>query len=76
MPDPRLGERAIAAVVLKPGATLGEEAVKTMVRADLAAYKAPTEVVFDIAPLPRNSIGKVDKAALRRAYLERLREPA
>ena len=76
VPDARLGERAIAAVVLKPGAVLGEEAVKTMVRADLAAYKAPAEVVFDIAPLPRNSLGKVDKAALRRAYLERLREPA
>ena len=76
VPDARLGERAIAAVVLKPGAALGDEAVKAMVRAELAAYKSPSEVVFDIAPLPRNTLGKVDKAALRLAYFERLREPA
>ena len=76
VPDARLGERAIAAVALKSGAALGETEVKAMVRAELADYKVPSEVVFDIAPLPRNALGKVDKAALRLAYFERLRESA
>ena len=63
-------------MALKPGAQTGAAEVKAMVRAELADYKVPSEVVFDIAPLPRNSIGKVDKAALRLAYFARLRESA
>jgi long-chain acyl-CoA synthetase len=76
VPDARLGERAIAAVAPKAGVAVSEAQVKALVRAELADYKVPAEVVFDIAPLPRNAVGKVDKAALRLAYFERLRESA
>lgn len=70
-PDARLGERAVAAVTLRPGVSRTAAAVKDFVRAWLADYKAPAEVVFDLGPLPRNSTGKVDKKALRSRYLDR-----
>lgn len=71
--DERLGERAVAAVVLQEDAAarLDEEAIRDHVRAHLADYKVPAEVRFDMGPLPRNGLGKVDKAALRRLYHER-----
>lgn len=73
VPDERIGERGIAAVVLRPDAagSLDETAVREHVRAHLAAYKVPMEVRFDLGPLPRNGLGKIDKAALRQLYLER-----
>jgi len=71
VPDMRLGERAIAAVVLQPEAELDEAHVKAAVGASLADYKVPKEVRFDLGPLPRNALGKVDKVALRERYLER-----
>jgi len=43
-------------------------------RASLASYKVPSAVVFDLGPFPRNATGKIDKAKLRAAYLERLTE--
>jgi len=71
VPDERLGERAIAVVVARPGASLDPEAIKAIVRASVADYKVPTEVVLDLGPLPRNDLGKVDKRALRERYLAR-----
>jgi long-chain acyl-CoA synthetase len=72
VPDDRLGERAIAAVTLKPGTegALDEAAVKSHVRAHLADYKVPVEVRFDLGPFPRNDLGKINKALLARRYLE------
>jgi long-chain acyl-CoA synthetase len=76
VPDARLGERAIAAVTLREDHRRTEEAVKAFARASLADYKVPSEVVFELGPFPRNVTGKIDKAKLRAAYLERLTEPA
>jgi acyl-CoA synthetase (AMP-forming)/AMP-acid ligase II len=70
-PDARLGERAVAAVTLRPGARRTEDAVKAFVGERLADYKVSAEVVFDLGPFPRNATGKVDKKALRSRYLER-----
>lgn len=74
VPDERRGERLIAAVVLFEGGTLTEAEVKNFARANLADYKVPAEIVFDLGPLPRNALEKVDKARLRARYLERLQE--
>ncbi|MDG6079843.1 long-chain fatty acid--CoA ligase [Erythrobacter litoralis] len=78
IPDERLGERAIAAIVLVDGCVMSPdpEAVKNHAREHLADYKVPTEIVFDLGPLPRNVTGKVDKAALKRLYEERHAEQA
>jgi acyl-CoA synthetase (AMP-forming)/AMP-acid ligase II len=72
VPDARRGERLIAAVVPFEGARLTEAEVQAFARAGLADYKVPAEVVFDLGPLPRNALEKVDKARLRARYLERL----
>lgn len=73
VPDERLGERAIAAVVMHKDATEPPEAenVRDHVRKHLADFKIPAEVRFDLGPLPRNVVGKVDKIALAHRYLER-----
>lgn len=73
VPDERLGERAIAAIVLTDDTPAGHdaEAVRIHARAHLADYKVPTEIVFDLGPLPRNVTGKVDKAALKKLYQDR-----
>jgi acyl-CoA synthetase (AMP-forming)/AMP-acid ligase II len=72
VPDDRLGERAVAAVVWRDEAQarLGEAEVIAHVRAHLADYKAPSQVCFDLGPLPRNNLGKVDKARLIALYNE------
>jgi malonyl-CoA/methylmalonyl-CoA synthetase len=67
VPHPDFGEAVAAAVVLKPGAVLTEAAVIAALRDRLAAYKLPKQVVF-LADLPRNAMGKVQKAALRASY--------
>ena len=62
--DDEFGQRLKAFVVLHPGARLSEAAVKDHVRANLARYKVPREVVF-LDELPRTTTGKVRKTDLR-----------
>jgi fatty-acyl-CoA synthase len=66
MPDPDFGQTLTAFVVLREGAELSAEEIREYVRANLARYKAPREVVF-LSTLPRNPTGKV----LKRELLER-----
>ncbi|BDU73690.1 acyl-CoA synthetase [Mesoterricola silvestris] len=67
VPDDRWGEVGKAILALKPGAELTAEAAIAHCRAHLAAFKAPRHVVF-VPALPRNALGKVDKAGLRREF--------
>jgi fatty-acyl-CoA synthase len=64
MPDATWGEVGRAFVVVKPGATLSEDAIVAHCRAHLGRYKVPRSVVF-VPALPRNPAGKVDKGQLR-----------
>ncbi len=61
--DEEFGQRLKAFVVPSPGAALTEEGVKDHVRANLARFKVPREVVF-VEELPRNAAGKVLKRSL------------
>lgn len=72
VPDERTGERAVAAVVWREDTETRVEHndVIAHVRAHLADYKAPSEVRFDLGPLPRNGLGKIDKARLIQRYNE------
>ncbi|MFF8957608.1 (2,3-dihydroxybenzoyl)adenylate synthase [Streptomyces sp. NPDC014894] len=67
-PDPYLGERTCAYVILRPGAEpLRAPAVKKFVRErGLAAYKVPDRVVF-VDAFPKTGVGKVSKKDLRAA---------
>ena len=62
--DEDFGARLRAFVVLKQGAELTEDAIKSYVRDHLARYKVPREVIF-LAELPRNPTGKILKRELR-----------
>ncbi len=63
LPDPTWGDRVVAVVVPRPGLAPEPEALRAHVRARLAAYKVPKEVVF-LDALPRNAMGKVQKPEL------------
>lgn len=67
--DERWGQRLRAFVVSDEGVSLSEEAVKDHVKANLAGYKVPRDVVF-VDELPRTSTGKVVKRELRTQTLE------
>ena len=70
-PHPDFGEAVVAVI-----AGAGEEsAVIAAARERLAAFKAPKRVFF-VDDLPRNAMGKVQKAALRDAYAEVFGETA
>ncbi len=61
VPDSRLGERLVAAVVTQPDADVDEEALKHWCRERLAIYKVPREMEVTQEPLPRTATGKIDR---------------
>lgn len=63
LPDPDLGQRITAWVVLHPGVELKAEELIAHCRELLSSHKRPREVHFTAA-LPRNALGKVQKAKL------------
>ncbi|NLI12313.1 MAG: long-chain fatty acid--CoA ligase [Peptococcaceae bacterium] len=63
-PDKKRGESVRAYVVLKEGMKLDKNDLKAFLRANLAAYKLPRDIV-ELAFLPKNSTGKVLKNELR-----------
>ncbi len=66
-PDPIYEECVTAVVRLRPGESVAAEAIVEHVRGSLAGYKRPRRVEF-VDEMPINSVGKVDKLALRQAY--------
>ena len=62
VPDERLGQR-VAAVVESAGPPLDFEALATLCRGELAAYKVP-EIWSQVDALPVNAMGKVQRAGL------------
>ncbi|HEX4206379.1 MAG TPA: long-chain fatty acid--CoA ligase [Ktedonobacteraceae bacterium] len=68
-PDPKWGEAGLAVVVLRNPHSLTPEEVTAFCADKLARYKIPRSVVFAQTPLPRNAMGKVLKAELRKQYL-------
>ena len=62
--DDRFGQRLVAYVVLRPGASATPEVLKQHVRDNLGAYKVPREVVV-LDELPRNAVGKIMRNVLR-----------
>jgi non-ribosomal peptide synthetase component E (peptide arylation enzyme) len=65
MPDPRLGERACAFVVLRPGAALDFAQLQRHLDAAGVAKPYWPERLERIDALPRNPVGKVQKFLLR-----------
>ncbi|MBP6016511.1 MAG: AMP-binding protein [Candidatus Promineofilum sp.] len=63
-PDEEWGEIVTAVIVPRPGMTLTPEAIMTYCRGYLINYKIPRRVIV-VDDLPRNALGKVQKAMLR-----------
>ncbi len=61
--DEAFGQRLAAYVVLRPGAGIDAEGLRAHVKAQLAGYKVPRDVVL-LDELPRNATGKVMKRLL------------
>lgn len=64
-PDPRLGERACAFVVLRPGQTLDLSDVQALMAEHKVAKQYWPERVEIVADLPKTPAGKVQKYQLR-----------
>jgi malonyl-CoA/methylmalonyl-CoA synthetase len=67
VPHPDFGEAVVACLVPAGGAHLAEETIRAALRDRLAAFKLPKRVLI-LEELPRNAMGKVQKAELRRTY--------
>jgi malonyl-CoA/methylmalonyl-CoA synthetase len=67
VPHPDLGEGVLAVVKRFPGTDLSEQQLLDGLRTRLARYKQPRRVLF-VAELPRNAMGKVQKAVLREQF--------
>jgi fatty-acyl-CoA synthase len=74
VPDEKWGERPAMVVTLKPGANVTPEKLWKFMRGlaekgELAKYQVPDR--FEIVEsLPRTSVGKIDKKALRERYAD------
>ena len=65
VPDPVWGERVVAALVLRAGASLTPKPLRAWGKERLATYKVPQEAVI-LQELPRNAMGKVSKPDLKK----------
>ena len=63
VPDPEWGERVATALVLRNGATLELEELRTWAKERLAAHKVPSRLLT-LEALPRNAMGKVTKPTI------------
>jgi long-chain acyl-CoA synthetase len=64
VPDERAGERVRVVVVLKPGESLTEDALRTHCAERLARFKVPSVIEF-AETLPHSITGKLRRASLR-----------
>ena len=66
VPHRDFGE-AVVAVIVRENSALKADAIETALSTQLAKFKQPKSVIF-IDALPRNSMGKVQKAELRKTH--------
>lgn len=67
VPDDRWGETGAAFVLLRPGAELEPEALRSWCRERLAGYKVPAHLRL-VEDFPRTAAGKIRKPELRRLF--------
>jgi long-chain acyl-CoA synthetase len=64
LPDPRKGERVVAAVRVDAGATVDPNVLREQLSETLTAYKVPSTIVI-VDELPRTPTGKIRRDELR-----------
>ena len=78
IPDPKWGERPLALVVAKPGQTVDEAAIRAWLqdfaeKGIISKWGIPDRVLF-VDGIPKTSVGKLNKKAMREQYSEMIRE--
>ncbi len=69
VPDEKWGETVAAYVQPSPGRVINPEVLHALCARKLAGYKRPTSITVMDA-IPKNAVGKTDKAPLRAAHLK------
>lgn len=72
LPDERLGEIVGAAVVLKEGCSVTDDALREFLCEHIAAFKIPAHIWFRDEQLPRIASGKIFKRELKAYYSAQL----
>ncbi|WP_398956654.1 long-chain fatty acid--CoA ligase [Streptomyces sp. GC420] len=67
VPDDKWGERPLAAVVLREGSTAAHGELRGFLAGKVAAWQLP-ERWASVPEVPKTSVGKFDKKALRKSY--------
>ncbi|WP_329196819.1 MULTISPECIES: long-chain fatty acid--CoA ligase [unclassified Streptomyces] len=69
VPDDKWGERPLATVVLKDGATVDYTGLRIFLGQSIARWQLPERWTF-IESVPKTSVGKFDKKVIRRQYAD------
>jgi fatty-acyl-CoA synthase len=69
VPDERWGERPLATVVLKPGATADYAALREFLEGRIARWQVPERWTV-VEAVPKTSVGKFDKKVIRKSYAD------
>ncbi|MET7902726.1 long-chain fatty acid--CoA ligase [Streptomyces sp. NPDC005355] len=69
VPDEKWGERPLATVVLKEGATVGYKELQAFLAERVARWQLPEHWTL-IAAVPKTSVGKFDKKVIRKQYAD------
>jgi malonyl-CoA/methylmalonyl-CoA synthetase len=67
LPHEDFGEAVTAFIIARDGAALTEKQIEEALQGRLARFKQPKRVLF-LKALPRNTMGKVQKAVIREEY--------
>jgi fatty-acyl-CoA synthase len=67
VPHPKWQERPLAVVVVKEGATVSEDELRSFLACKFAKWQLPDNFAF-VPALPHTSTGKLLKSELRRSY--------
>lgn len=67
VPHPQWQERPLALVVLKPGQQATQEALHAHLLASFAKWQLPDRILF-VDEIPKTSVGKLNKKAIRTAH--------
>ncbi|MFF2117875.1 long-chain fatty acid--CoA ligase [Kitasatospora sp. NPDC058184] len=67
VPDEKWGERPLATVVLRPGATAGLKELRAFLGERIASWQLPERWSI-VESVPKTSVGKFDKKVIRASY--------
>jgi len=69
VPHPDFGEGVVGVVVPENGSSVDTDAIAEAIKPRIARFKQP-KALFIVEELPRNTMGKVQKAELRKTYAD------